>query len=66
MASTTSRADTSQKEQKSRTQEEVRVAAVSSDRLQVEFRIDDLVRRIVEDRLARASCSGCRGCSAAI
>ena len=33
------------------------------DRVQVEFRIDDLIKRLTPGGLAATSCGGCNGCS---
>src|SRR4051794_2292589 len=41
--------------------ERVQVEAVSQDRIQIAFRIDELLRRLVEDRL-RVPAPSCNGC----
>lgn len=42
-----------------------RVSVVGEDRVQVEFRIDDLVNQLMRQSFGRpeASCNGCNGCS---
>jgi len=40
---------------------------VDEDIVQIEFLIDDLVKRLIPDRiLPIASCNGCKGCRAAV
>ncbi len=42
---------------------EVRIEIADGERLQVEFRIDDLVRKLIPGGLVASSCDGCHGCS---
>lgn len=40
-----------------------KVRITGEDRIQVEFRIDDLVRKLIPAGGAASSCGGCNGCS---
>ena len=43
---------------------DVRIEVADNERLHVEFRIDDLVRKLIPDRAGpTSSCDGCHGCS---
>lgn len=43
------------------------VRLVDSDRIEIEFQIDEVVKQLVKDkRLLVASCNGCNACSASI
>ncbi len=42
---------------------EGRIEVRDNERLQIEFRIDDLVRKLVPGGSVATSCSGCHGCS---
>lgn len=43
--------------------ENVRVNVTPDQMLQVEFRIDDLVKRLMPSSVALAHCGGCNGCT---
>ena len=43
--------------------EQAKVKLTTDDRLQIEFRIDDLVKRLIPSDLAAGHCGGCNGCS---
>ena len=42
--------------------QEARLRLTQDDRLQVEFRIDDLVRRLIPPGELAGHCGGCNGC----
>lgn len=43
--------------------EDAAVHLTNNDRLLVEFRIEDLVKRLVPNGSVASSCGGCNGCS---
>lgn len=43
--------------------ENAKVRLAGDNRLRVEFRINDLIKRLMPGGLADSSCGGCNGCS---
>jgi len=41
---------------------DARVQVAGNDKLRVEFKIDDLVKKLLPGGEAASSCGGCRGC----
>jgi len=43
--------------------QDARVHVTGEDRLRVEFRIDELVKKLIPGGALASSCGGCRGCT---